>query len=217
MYVFRLSFNLLILVTVLMVLSNCSPIGSGLPTAAEQLAMENGKQSLVLLRIKCEFDDGGKVVPYFCENSGDKRHEMFELGVAKGPLVGGEVDKKRISRFLSPETCQNGWSYMMLEPGSHFFTFFSLRFAPYGYGKLRYLPRWQIDIPQNHPVVYIGSLSLISKGEERFFILPSNKIKLWEKYYKAFVVNEEELAKVVIDQNTDISTPITTSLMKRLF
>ena len=105
----------------------------------------------------------------------------------------------------------------MLEPGPHFFTFFSLRFAPYGYRKLRYLPRWQVDIPQNNPVVYIGSLSLISKGEETFFIFPSNKIKLWKKYYKAFVVNEEELAKVVIKQNTDISTPITTSLMKRLF
>jgi hypothetical protein len=220
----RVTAGTIISIIILFICTNCSTTGSGLPSTSEQSAIENGERSLVLFRLKTEFVDGTKVQPYFCGSGLVKVRESteipFYIGFAESPIVGGEVDRSMLTRFLSQQSCRDGWSYILLEHGRHFITFQGPQMADDRFtwnNKLRYLPRWQVDIPSDTPVVYIGTLHLTTSGYEHYVIFKGN-IREWSDYIPSmsFISDEEEIAENIVKETLGSSMPVATSLMKRL-
>jgi len=209
MNVFRTISAIIINSLILLFCVNCSNTGYGLPSNSEQLAMENGELSLVLFRLHLEYVDGTREPVSTCDSGFLSRVGIFYIGFAKSPIIGGEVERRSITRFLSQDSCRNGWSFIFLGPGRHFITFQGPKtgWLNTWNRELRNLPRWQLDIDAGNLVVYIGTLHLTSSREN-----------LWNSYLPSmtFVSNEEELAEQIIKENLGNSMPITTSLMERL-
>jgi hypothetical protein len=91
-----------------------------------------------------------------------------------GPIIGGKIDGGPRYRFLSPETRKQGWVFFYLEPGIHYLVFEGMASAAGMY----YSPRYEVKIPENSPVVYIGSMHLYCES-------PYDRIERRDKGKKA--------------------------------
>lgn len=204
-----------LLLVLLLALSNCSNTGTGLPSTDERLAIESGKKVVVLFKVVLDLTDGTRVQSYRCgplPDDGKSRNQgyiHFYVGFAKSPIFGGELGPEfRITRFLSPESCREGWSFLVMEPGRYFFVFHGERDTDlYTWNKYRSsLPRWQVDIPKSHPVIYIGTLYLTCWSKRNCDYYPS----------MAFITNEEDQAFKLNEKYFGNTNQMLTQLMKRL-
>lgn len=121
------------------------------PTVNERSDVQSGKKSVVLLRITCELIEDNTPIEAF---QGSMSASVMIL--KGGPIIGGKVDVAGAYRFLSPETRKQGWVFFYLEPGIHYLVFEGMASAAGMY----YSPRYEVKIPENSPVVYIGSMHL---------------------------------------------------------
>lgn len=121
------------------------------PTVNERSDVQSGKKSVVLLRITCELIEGNTPIEAF-PRIGNPVY-IFK----GGPIIGGKVDGigDRYG-FLSPETRKQGWIFFYLEPGIHYLAFEGMS----SMSRVYYSPRYEVKIPENSPVVYIGSMHL---------------------------------------------------------
>lgn len=124
---------------------------TGLPTVNERSDVQSGKKSVVLLRITCELIEDNTPIEAF-----PGRMSASVMILKGGPIIGGKVDVAGAHRFLSPETRKQGWVFFYLEPGIHYLVFEGMASAAGMY----YSPRYEVKIPENSPVVYIGSMHL---------------------------------------------------------
>lgn len=124
---------------------------TGLPTVNERSDVQSGKKSVVLLRITCELIEDNTPIEAF-----PGRMSASVMILKGGPIIGGKVDVAGAYRFLSPETRKQGWVFFYLEPGIHYLVFEGMASAAGMY----YSPRYEVKIPENSPVVYIGSMHL---------------------------------------------------------
>jgi len=140
------------LVCFLIILTSCSA-RFGLPTKAQKREIARGDNALVLLRIKAEHGNGIKINP-----------SWISVGIAKSQIIGGKV-KLIPHRSISSELSKKGWTFLLLNPGLHYFVFQGPQNtnAFSHYYNLRYHPRWQVNIPSNYPIVYIGTVHCFCK------------------------------------------------------
>lgn len=144
---FDLFSRFIFLIVITLTVVSCT---TGLPTANERSDVQSGKKSVVLLRITCESAEDNTPIEAFPKVSNPVY--IFK----GGPIIGGKVDVAGAYRFLSPETRKQGWVFFYLEPGIHYLVFEGMASAAGMY----YSPRYEVKIPENSPVVYIGSMHL---------------------------------------------------------
>lgn len=184
---------------------------TGLPKANERTTIQSGKQTLVLLRITCESEDGKPVEPFF----GDFSPDNINIGSANNFIIGGMVKRVEFQRFLSPETKEQGWIYLIVEPGMHYFVFQGPQTADaFTFNKqLRYLPRWQVNLPQNNAIVYIGTMHLCCGTVKDLFSGKKRCISFDER--RMAVRDEELLAKNIVEEYLKDFGSFKKILMKR--
>jgi hypothetical protein len=144
---FDLFSRFIFLIVITLTVASCT---TGLPTANERSDVQSGKKSVVLLRITCESAEDNTPIEAFPKVSNPVY--IFE----GGPIIGGKVDVAGAYRFLSPETRKQGWVFLYLEPGIHYLVFEGVL----SYRQMFYSPRYEVKIPENAPIVYIGSMHL---------------------------------------------------------
>ena len=185
---------------------------SGLPTHKERTSIQSGKQTIVLLRITCEWKDGTPVEPFPPQLFASKGIIRINMGLGSY-LVGGEVEWIK-HRFLSPETRKQGWTYLLLKPGTHHLVFWGS--APNT--EIRNSPRFKVNIPINNQLVYAGTLHIYCHFDRR-----RRAMLLGMKYCEVRindridVLNEENLVKELTKNYfSDFESPIT-MLMQRVY
>ena len=193
--------------------TSCARVGIkiGLPNNKQVSTIQTGKEAIVLLRVTGTFDDGKRVNTF----KGTNEAKNVNLGLCKdGPQ--SEIEIVRFQRFLSSETKKQGWVYFIMEPGTHYLVFIGLcSFLSYPSleecdHRLQRARLWQIDIPKDAPIVYIGSMHLASWREYAWhgvLISDFNENKMLLK-------NEENLAKQLAASYLSEFGSIHTLLMK---
>lgn len=181
-----------------------------LPTDKERSSILSGKQTILLLRIICELEDGTSVEAFASSLIMDN----VNIGLG-GFLIGGKV-KRVLPRFLSSETRKQGWIYLILEPGVHYFAFQGPQTSDsFSWEKeLRYAPRFQVNIPKNNTLVYIGSLHLYCHSRGSLF--GAKRCDFFDKS-RMLVENEERLSEKVTTEYLSSFGPIQTLIMRRNF
>ncbi len=121
-------------------------------TSEDYKSIETGARSLVLLRVEC-FTDGQPCKPFTC--TGMARLPLMTFGIGTFETVG--EPRFVVNRFLSDESCENGWTFFLLSPGLYYLSVYGPSSAvPGGGDYLGKAPRWQVDIPENSRFVYTG-------------------------------------------------------------
>lgn len=175
---------------------------TGLPTVNERSDVQSGKKSVVLLRITCELIKDNTPIEAF--PGGMSASVMILKG---GPIIGGKVDVAGALRFLSPETRKQGWVFFYLEPGIHYLVFEGMASGAGMY----YSPRYEAKIPENSPVVYIGSMHLYCESPYIF----ETACGTFDKG-RMIVSNEEIKAKKLQKEFLPDLGSLQTVLMERL-
>ena len=175
---------------------------TGLPTVNERSDVQSGKKSVVLLRITCELIEDNTPIEAF-----PGRMSVSVMILKGGPIIGGKVDVAGAYRFLSPETRKQGWVFFYLEPGIHYLVFEGMASA----GGMYYSPRYEVKIPENSPVVYIGSMHLYCESPYIF----ETACGIFDKG-RMIVSNEEIKAKKLQEEFLPDLGPLQTVLMERL-
>jgi hypothetical protein len=175
---------------------------TGLPTVNERSDVQSGKKSVVLLRITCELIEDNTPIEAF-----PGRMSVSVMILKGGPIIGGKVDVAGAYRFLSPETRKQGWVFIYLEPGIHYLVFEGMASAAGMY----YSPRYEVKIPENSPVVYIGSMHLYCESPYIF----ETACGTFDKG-RMIVSNEEIKAKKLQEEFLPDLGSFQTILMERL-
>jgi hypothetical protein len=209
MKIVSVSLKVIFYITLPVLFLSCAT--TGLPKANERLAIQNGKQILVLLRITCELEDATSVEAFKSIFVADD----INIGLGSSFLVGGKVNRV-IPRFLSPETRKQGWIYLILESGIHYFAFQGPQITDrFGYEKqLRFAPRFRVNIPKNNSLVYIGTLHL--HCHSRRYLFGGKSCDFFDKR-RMVVQNEESLAKKVETEYFSDFGSGQTLLMQRVY
>jgi len=155
-----------------------------IPIPDHQRAMvQDGKLSLVLLRVTGEFEDGSPVEIFV---NYPVYFSSFETGKGLRPVF---------PEFFSKEARQKGWSVFLLEPGNYRFAFEVDVFIQDGRSRIWADERsgrlWAAEIPNNSPVVYIGTMHLVCGKKSR----SSVESKDCDHIIREVVKNEELEAK----------------------
>jgi hypothetical protein len=188
-------------VTIVIVLVGCTT--TRLPNKNELVEIEEGRKKMVILRIIWELD--GKPSEPFVSESVDKRIH-FKIG---GINTGWKVEYIGMTNhyFLSMETRQQGWSYFILESGSHL-----LSAATYSaYLSRKFQPIWRFDIPDGARSVYIGTLHVECGGVTT---ISGVKVKRPETLCESTVLDEKESAGKIINDLIPSLGPLQYSLMQ---
>lgn len=202
-----------VLSVLLVLFTSCArvEIEIGLPNTKQVSTIQTGREAIVLLRVTGNFDDGTRVGTF----GGSNEAKNVNLGLYKdGPQ--GEVELVRLQRFLSSETKDQGWTYFIMKPGTYYFAFIGLCSYMSLPGKeecdhrLERARLWQVDIPKDAPIVYIGSMNLQSWRE---YARLGDLISDFDEN-KMLLQNEENLAKQLAASYLSEFGPIHTVLMK---
>ena len=173
-----------------------------LPTLNERSDVQSGKKSVVLLRITCELIEDNTPIEAF---PGAMSASVMIL--KGGPILGGKVEGGMGIRFLSAETRKQGWVFFYLEPGIHYLVFEGMASGAGMY----YSPRYEVKIPENSPVVYIGSMHLYCESPYIF----ETACGTFDKG-RMIVSNEEIKAKKLQKEFLPDLGSLQTVLMERL-
>jgi hypothetical protein len=204
-----LAMRIIFSIAVIGFFSSCT--STGLLTKKELTSIQDGKIAIVLLRITGEFPDGTPIEPF----PGPSPLDMISFGLGSF-LAKGKVDRVR-HRFLSLETRKKGWTYLILEPGIHYLVFQGpgRGSIPHWYRQLRYGPRFQINIPMNHQLVYVGTLYLNCLTEPHTFL---GEKYCWEYYFSGLEVRDEKrlVEELTNEYLSDFDSP-QTLMMQRVY
>jgi len=166
-------------------------------------AIQTGVRSIVLLRVTGNFDDGTRVAIF--DSTTELRKVNFGL-FKDGPQ--SEVELVGLFRHLSSETLQLGWIYFILKPGTHYLVFVGTGYYEM-YHRLHRARLWQIVLPKDTPIVYVGSMHLSGWRLDR----PKTGYGSFNEN-KMFLRNEESLAKQLAANYLSEFGPVHTVLMK---
>ena len=134
------------------------------PEAGELDAARSGDQTIALFRVIVT-SNAGPVSPF---------EEAFEaqcmsVGLTN-PAYGGRVTAVDTIESFSDETLSQGWVYFVLPPGKHAVAINPPRmYDPRSEERWIEAAHWQFDIPEDTPVVYIGSIRAHCRAEPSDF------------------------------------------------
>ena len=210
-------------------LSGCIHFSSfGLP-ADEREAIGRHEMALVLFRFRCS---SVTQPPYASSHREfDGSWDEFRIGFGVGSFASAGDPLPAAVRFLSKDSLTDGWSFLLLSPGTHY-----LAVGPSGAINPRGLvmppqtftgimdwnrrspimdwPRWRFDIPPNQELVYVGTIQFPCWHEQLLFgakviypdIHDDRKVQL---------LNEEALARNILAANFNSAEGMQTVLMRR--
>lgn len=138
-----------------------------LPTSNERSKILAGQQTIILVRITAELLDGTPVSAFPTSYMPDN----VNLGVGTFD-TGGELELVESPRSLSAELREEGWIYLILEPGTHYVGIIGPQMThKFTWERqIKDAQRWRIDVPVDPHVVYIGTLHLYCKGTTTLFV-----------------------------------------------
>jgi hypothetical protein len=168
-------------VAFLITLSGCEFISYiKLPSDKDYEKINAGKCTLVLFRVTADLD--GRPFEVFSPSLPDRVH----IGIG-GFKTGGQTGAIA-ELFLSEQTKQEGWAYLLLEPGLYYLDIPDHDSTP---------QLFRFDIPVNARVVYIGTFHLRGKEEKISYGIWGTKT--FGNYNNAEIVvkNEPELAEKI--------------------
>jgi hypothetical protein len=168
------------------VLTGC--VTYSLPTIKEHTSILEGEQAFVLLRITYEFEDGTPVEEFYFKDA------SANISIGLGSFLAGGKVKRVPQRFLSDETRTQGWSYLILEPGTYHLAFQGPQTGSLWQWEkeLRHAPRFRVNLPKNKSLVYIGTLHLYCSKIKWAFI--GNGCRTFDRE-RLVVRNEESMAE----------------------
>jgi hypothetical protein len=138
-----------------------------LPSSSERSKILADQRAIVLVRVTAELLDGTPVSAFPTNLMADN------VNIGLGTFdTGGELELVESPRFLSTQLREEGWIYLILEPGTHYVGITGPQMTRYDLWKrqIKYAQRWRIDIPAETHVVYIGTLHLYCRGMTSVFI-----------------------------------------------
>lgn len=178
---------LLIILVTLGMLVGCA--STGVPKGREAADIQEAKKAIVLLRVVAQI--GSQNYPPFEYDLVDS-NICFGVG---GFDTGGKLRRVEMQKFVSPETRQNGWIYMVLAPGTHYLTVQPPRHTNIFAYMRRFdePPLWQLDIPQGAKIVYGGTVRIDGFGSP----LITGGYWMSEIAYKSVDGNDQERANIL--------------------
>lgn len=151
-------------VVIALVTASCA-FNTARPTSAELRSKDRRSQAVVLLRVVTEID--GKDCPAFPSSI-----SVDSIWLGLGDFSTGGKIRPSAQRFLSKDTRKNGWTYLLLEPGIYYLA----PHAPQNENAFAYdaswkttQPCWRVDVPNETPVIYAGTLFVPGKGLWQIF------------------------------------------------
>ena len=152
-------------------------------TAVDKKAIDAGQMTIVLIRVVASVQK--QVYEPFSEKLVDD-NLCFGIGsintagqlkrVQNAPLFfsGKRRQEDRLSQyFLSPKSRRDGWTFLVLAPGTYYFTVQPPRSGSLDNYMKRFEkpPSWYFDVPENTSLIYAGTLHI--KGSEDKLIFGS--------------------------------------------
>ena len=137
------SFSRSVLILILIgFLTNCA--FNRLPTRAERSQILAGDRSILLFRVTAELLDGTPVSAFPTNFMGDN----VNIGLGTSD-TDGELELVDSPLFLSRDLRDEGWIYLILEPGTYYVGIMEPQMTDYFTRKqnMELAQRWRIDIP----------------------------------------------------------------------
>jgi hypothetical protein len=173
-----------------------------LPSNNDLVDIEEGKKSMVILRFIWEMHGE----PYEPFPSRDiTKNISASVG---GSRTGGKtfIDYTQ-QYFLSSETRKQGWTYLLLEPGTYYFSFRLPTDEHFYSAYQRNAPRWRFEIAEGVRSLYIGSFYLKTiHGGKKIRNAHLSEVNL---------LNEQELAEKTIKEVLPNMVPLQCSIMQK--
>ena len=136
-------------------------VGLGAPESDALREIEAGRRAILLLRIVADRDGEERtIIP-----AGLLLHAEVELGL--GSFATGGHPRHVTPTSPSREACAAGWLHFVLEPGLHYLSIRRSRIAAAHTADPGFAaaPRWCLEVPEQTPLIYAGTLRLGPKGD----------------------------------------------------
>jgi hypothetical protein len=138
------------------------------------------------------------------------------VGFALGSPETGGVPVGRVEdiRYLSDESRDEGWTYFILPPGTHYLAVQPRRITNLFTYLRRFgsAPRWVIEVPPRTPVIYAGTLDLHGRADKGAVF--GNPLFVAFDTTRSSVTDEETLALVLAARHFPELKPVMTILME---
>ncbi len=129
------------------------------PTEDELGRIAAGKETFVFFRLQCSIEGEPRAVFRPPEWTDDP---VVSIKLGSFETVGQPVCTS--VRFLSEESRDAGWAYLLLEPGTYYLEVDGA--GPYSVEGS--LARWRMDVPSGLQALYVGSIEVRWYVEERY-------------------------------------------------
>lgn len=195
------------LLTMLTALAGCS--GLTLLTPEEQSAINLGEKVVVLMRVQCTIENGETWQPF--QSLALIDNVSLGLGAFE---TGGETKQLSEMKFLSPESRVEGWTYLLLQPGTYYLSFYGPRRTNvFAYERSKKeAPRWRLDVPSDARLVYVGTMHL--QGDSQKAIFGGRFLNTLDRE-KSSLGNDEALARRLLSQYFPDLGQVSVALMRR--
>jgi len=169
-----------------------------LPSRNGRKKILTGQRAIVLIRITAELLDGTPVSAFPSNLMADN------VNIGLGTFdTGGKLELVDSPRSLSVELREEGWIYLILEPGSYYLGIMGPQMTGYDLRKqqAKYAqPHWRVDIPVDTHVVYIGTLHLYCRGMTTVFINKITKRCIEIDEHRTIIQNETISAQKLAEE-----------------
>jgi hypothetical protein len=183
-----------LIVLALLPLTSCATIGP--PSASDEEAIRHGQKTIVILRVSADLD--GK--PMDAAKHLVTRIASVDAGEPLSPVFWVASP--------SAELRKKGWIYLLARPGETYYLSFGLGMRETDSLPFPVSPHFWLHVPDNAPLVYVGSLSVSCNGRVDFFGLHYVK-----ECRSLSVSDESESARTALGEWSSQYGPLTTVLM----
>ena len=197
------------LAAVVLALAGAGCAATSGPPRPQALQARGAKQAAILLvRVITEVE--GQIAPPFPSSLSP----VDNLCLGMGDFSSGGKIRPAPMRFLSEDTREAGWTYILLEPGQ---VYYLAAHEPTSTGASIYearwqtCPRWSLEIPADARLVYGGTLYLPGKG--RWMIVGPRKLAAFDRTQVA-IHDETALALAISKKWFPALLPMSVQLAK---
>jgi hypothetical protein len=189
---------LLITFITLSLMVGCASTGVPEGKVAEEI--REGKKVVVLLRVVAQIGS---------QNYSAFEHDLVDDNICFGVGgfdTGGKLRRVEMQKFVSPESRENGWIYMVLEPGTHYVTIQPPRRTNLFAYMRRFdePPLWQLNIPQGAKIIYGGTVKVEGYGDP----LITGGMIMREIAYRSITGDDQEQASLLsAEYFSDLGVP----------
>lgn len=180
---------------------------TGRPSVADLRSKDRRNLAVVLIRVVTEID--GENIPAFWRADWDPYYSIW-LGL--GSFFSGGKLEQVPQRFFSEATRLDGWTYLLLEPGIYYLSP-QPPISEVNSTNAKTPPRWHFQVPQNVPVIYIGTLFVPGRGH-KVWLLPKLRVMQVFDEERFAVRDESGLADNLYQAWLKHLGPITNELVK---